>query len=98
MRLFNFAAAGVTALSMMAATSAVAAQPIRSAAAVPTRATVTAANFRTATPLRSKSNQSDGDSPALGYVLAAVVAAGIVGATVAATSDNHHHQTPASPG
>lgn len=97
MRLLTYAASGVALLSMAGTTGAMAAQPTRSATALPA-SVVTASNFRAATPLRYKSNQSDGDSPVLGYALAAVVAAGIVGATVAATSDNHHHRTPSSPG
>jgi hypothetical protein len=97
MRSFKFAAAGVIAVSMIATTSAMAAQPLRSAGALPDAPMAT--NLRVATPLAHKSNQSDGGSPALGYVLAAVIAAGIVGGTVAAVSDdNHHHKTPSSPG
>jgi len=96
MRLIKFAAAGAIAVSMIATTSAIAAQPMRSAGALPNAPV--ASNLRVATPLAHKSNQSDGGSPALGYVMAAVIAAGIVGGTIAATNDDHHHRTPASPG
>jgi len=92
MRLFKLAAAGAIAVSMIGTTGAMAAQPLRSANAP------AAANLRIATPLAHKSNQSDGGSPALGYVMAAVIAAGIVAGTVTAVNDDNHHKTPASPG
>jgi len=96
MHMFKFAATGAIALSMIGTTSAIAAQPSRSAAAVPASAPVTAQNLRTSTPLKRASSQSDEGTPAVGYVLAAVVAAGIVAAAVAGTSDNS--STPSSPG
>ena len=97
MRLFKLAAGGMFVASTIAATAAMAAQPMRSASALPGGATVTAANFRTATPLRHKSDQSDGGAPVLGYALAAVVAGGIVAAAIAGT-DNHRATAPSSPG
>jgi hypothetical protein len=96
MCLLNYAAAGVIAVSMMGASSAIAAQPIRAATALPANATVPVNGLRTATPLKHASRQSDGGSPAIGYVMAAVVGAGIIAATIAATDDDS--STPASPG
>lgn len=95
MHLFKFAAAGVLSVSMVAVTSALAAQPARPAA-LSGNAPAAVNDLRTATPLKHKSRQSDEGTPTLGYVLAAVVAAGIVAAGVAGSSDNS--STPASPG
>jgi hypothetical protein len=97
MRVFKLAAAGAIAVSMIAATSATAAEPMRSLSALPAGSMVTAKNFRTATPLKNRSNQSDGTSPAVGYVLAAVMGAGIIAATIAATDDDSK-TPPSSPG
>ena len=98
MRVFKLAAAGAIAVSMVAATSAMAAQPVRSTSALPNGPMVTAQNFRTATPLKHKSNQSDGSSPVIGYVLAAVVGAGIVAAAIEGTDNDNNYRTPSSPG
>jgi hypothetical protein len=94
MRLFKFAAAGACAASMVAASAAVAAPTTHSAAAL----APTQASLRTSTKLAHKSHQSEGGSQALGYGLAAVVAAGIVGAVIIGTDNSNNYKTPASPG
>lgn len=89
------------AVSMIAvsvgATSAFAAPPVRSAHAVPAAYTAPVSGVRVATPLKHRSAQSDGSSPALGYALAAVVGAGIIAAVIAGT-DNDSHSRPSSAG
>lgn len=96
MRLFKLAAGGSAAIAMLMTAGIAAAQPTRSASALPTANTlVTAKNFRAATPLKRKSSQSDEGIPAVVYVAAAVVAAGIV---IAGTSGGGHSNGPSSPG
>lgn len=97
MNLLKTAAVGAIALSMTA-TSAMAAQPTGPAAALAVGSTAPVKNVRTATTLRHGSNQSDGDSPVVGYVLAALVGAGIIAATIAGTDNDNNYKTPASPG
>ncbi|MGN6375842.1 MAG: hypothetical protein ACTHMG_09835 [Sphingomonas sp.] len=94
MRFFKLAAAGATAASMMLASSAIAARPTSSAALL-----APVKGVRSATALKHKSNQA-GDSAAIGYVLAAGMAAGIVYATIEGTKNDSHYPpvTPASPG
>ncbi|TPG38609.1 hypothetical protein EAH79_15945 [Sphingomonas koreensis] len=97
MRVFKFAAAGATALSMVIASSAIAA-PTRSAAALPSAQNAPVSGIRAATPIKRKSSQSDGSSAALGYGLAAIVLAGIVVGTVTAVDDNNSNNNASSPG
>lgn len=99
MRVFKLAAAGAAAASMIAATGAIAAQPVRSAAAMPTTAqSVPINNFRTATPLKRKSSQAEDGAPILGYVLGAVVLAGTVAATIVGSDNSSDYVYPSSPG
>lgn len=88
MRVFKYILAGAVAVSTMVATSAIAAGPTRSAVALPSAQYAPVNGVRTATTLQRASSQSDGDSPALGYVLAGVFAVGLVAATIAATDNN----------
>jgi hypothetical protein len=97
MRLSRYVMAVAAAASMAAATGAVAASPTRSAVALSSFQKAPVTGLRTATPLKHKSSQADGDSPALGYILAAVVGAGIVTATIVATDDDSD-ASPVSPG
>jgi hypothetical protein len=96
MRLFKVAAAGASAASMLIASSALAAQPVRASQSMPVAAPTMAA-LRTATPLKHKSLQAEGGAPVLGYALGAVVLAGIVAAGIAG-SDNGSDAPPSSPG
>lgn len=97
MRMLKSILAGAVAISTIAATSAVAAGPTRSATALPGARYAPVNGVRTATPLQRASSQSDSGSPALGYVLAGVFAVGLVAATIAAT-DNDSKTGPDSAG
>lgn len=97
MRVFKYILAGAVAVSTIAATSAIAAGPTRSAVALPSAQYAPVNGVRTATPLHRASSQSDDHSPALGYVLAGVFAVGLVAATIAAT-DNDSDTIPDSAG
>ncbi|TPG20914.1 hypothetical protein EAH87_06085 [Sphingomonas koreensis] len=90
MRVLKFGLVGATLLSIAATSGAIAAEPLRSAAALPGVQKAPVSGVRAVTPLKRKSSQSDGASPALGYGLAAVIAAGIVVGTVTAVDDNDH--------
>jgi hypothetical protein len=90
MRFGHFAAVGA-AVAMVASTAAVAAPATRSTAALPTTQAL-----RTATPLKHKSNQSEGGIPVVGYIAGAAVAAAII---VAGVSGKDSPPTaPSSPG
>lgn len=95
MRVFTWGMASAIAVSMVA-TSAIAAQSTRSAVALPS-ATAPVSGVRAATPLKRTSSQSDGGSPVVGYVLAAIVGAGVIAATIEGT-DNDSNYGPDSAG
>jgi hypothetical protein len=97
MDLFKRTMAGAIVVSMMTATGAAAAMPTRSAQAMPIAQTAPVSGVRSATALRNASSQSDGDSPAAGYILAAIVGAGIIAAVIEGT-DNHSDARPVSAG
>lgn len=96
MRLFKCILAGAVAVSTMAATSAIAAGPTRSAVALPSAQNAPVNGVRTPTSLRNASSQSDSGSPALGYVLAGVFAVGLAAATIAATNDDSNNRPDSS--
>ncbi len=100
MRLTKYAVAGATAVSMLMATAAVAATPMRASQAMPAlqHQPLPVNGVRSAAPLKRASYQSDGGTPVLGYVLAGVFAAGLVAATITATDDGSDSTPPSSPG
>jgi len=99
MRLFKGATSGAIILSMLAATGAMAA-PTRSATAIPAVQKAPVTGVRTAATLKHASRQSD-DSPVVGYVLAGIMGAGIIAATIVGTDNDSDYppiRTPSSPG
>lgn len=90
MRFLKGATSGAIVISMLAATGAMAA-PTRSATAMPTNQSAPVTSTRTATQLQGASSQSDG-TPVLGYVLAGIMGAGIIAATITATNDDSHYR------
>ena len=97
MGVLKWGAAGAIAVSMVAS-SAFAAEPSRSAQALPQAQSAPISGVRSAAPLHRKSQQSDAGSPAIGYALAAVVGAGIVAATIVGTDNDSDYHQPSSPG
>ncbi|MBY8829373.1 hypothetical protein K7G81_14695 [Hephaestia sp. CMS5P-6] len=98
MRLMKFAMAGTAAASMLVASGAIAAGPVRSAAAVPAVQSAPVNGVRAAPALKHRSSQSDEGTPVLGYALAGVFAAGLVAATIVATDHSSDSTPPSSPG
>ena len=96
MGVLKWGAVGAIAVSMVAS-SAFAADVSRSAQALPGAQAAPTAGVRTAAPLKHKSNQS-GDGAAAGYVLAAVVGAGIVAAAIVGSDNDSDYHQPSSPG